>query len=347
MPASRRWALRLVLLSLPLLALGAAELSARAYFHLKYGVPGHRYGMSKYDPVLGAAPRELSYSQSAHLNDHAFRNSENVFQPKPPGSLRVITYGGSTVFCHDLRNDESWSIRLQELLRSRRPGGERDQVLNGGVVAWSLGHSFERARRDVPALQPDAVIIYSGVNEESNAAYLEREGTPLKDLVERGEYGRFTRNLATATPLRDVILYKFLRDRVLVQIQRATSGPSTAPPDPTPDPDVMANYLETVRQFITFLREHQVTPIFVKEVYDHTNPDIRAQERRLSYSARAATMVEGWGAVLVDPTDAFLAAAAEGRQLFQPSGVHVTVDGARLMADVIYAKVYGATAADK
>jgi lysophospholipase L1-like esterase len=347
MPASRRWALRLVLLSLPLLALAAAEVSARMYFHFNYGVPGHRYGMSKYDPVLGAAPRELSYSQTAHLNDYAFRNSENVFQPKPAGSLRLITYGGSTVFCHDLANDESWSIRLQELLRSRRPGGERDQVLNGGVVAWSLGHSFERARRDVPALQPDAVILYSGVNEESNAAYLEREGTPMKDLVERGEYGRFTKNLATATPLRDVLLYKFMRDRVFVQLQRAFNAPSTAPVDTTPDPAIMTNYLEAVRQFITYLRAHGVTPIFVKEVYDHTNPAIQAQERRLSYSAKAATMVEGWGAVLVDPTDAFAAAAAEGRQLFMPSGVHVTVDGARLMADVIYAKVYGATAADR
>lgn len=339
--------MRLVLLSLPLLLLGALELSAHVYFHFRYGVPGHRYGMSKYDPVLGAAPRELSYSQTAHLNDYAFRNTENVFQPKPAGSLRLITYGGSTVFCHDLANDESWSIRLQELLRSRRPGGERDQVLNGGVVAWSLGHSFERARRDVPTLQPDAVILYTGVNEESNAAYLEREGTSMDELVSRGEYGRFTRELATATPLRDVILYKFLRDRVFVRVQQATHPEGPASAGGAPLPAVLTNYLETVRQFIVYLREHGVTPIFVKEVYDHANTTTVGRQRQLSYSATAATMVEGWGAVLVDPTDAFQDAAAEGRQLFEPSGVHVTVDGARLMADVIYAKVYGATATDR
>jgi lysophospholipase L1-like esterase len=346
----RRLVLRLILISLPLLGLVALEGVARTYFWLQYGVPGHSYGTSKYDPVMGAVPRENSYSQSAHLNDYGFRNSEPVFMPKPEGSLRMITYGGSTTFCHHLTNDQAWPIRLQALLREQRPGGDRDQVLNGGVVMWSLAHSFEKAKRDVPLLRPDAVIIYSGVNEIFNANFLAAEGLPMRDLVARGEYGRFTTSLAFNTPLRNVITYKFVRDRVYVRLVQWLRPP---PPPPPPDagivfdPDVMTHYLETLKRFIAYLRQQGVTPVFVKEVYDPANPNAIQQAGQLAYSAQAATMVETWGAVLVDPTRAFADPANQSRPLFQNTGVHVTTEGAELLASEIYNQAFRFRAAGR
>ncbi len=346
----RRLFLRLILLSVPLIGLVALEGVARTYFWLSHGVPGHSYGSSKYDPVMGAVPRENSYSATAYLNDYGFRNSEPVLMPKPEGSLRMITYGGSTTFCHHLTNDQAWPIRLQERLRRERAGGDRDQVLNGGVIMWSLAHSFEKARRDVPLLRPDAVIIYSGVNEIFNANFLAAEGEPMRDLVARGEYGRFTTELAFNTPFRNVITYKFLRDRVYVRLVEWLR-PSPPPPPLTAevvfDPDVMTNYLETLKRFVTYLREQGVTPVFVKEVHDPSHPNAPLMAGQLAYSTRAATMVEAWGAVLVDPTTAFADPANQTTPLFQNTGVHVTVAGAALMASAIYDQAFRSTAADK
>lgn len=346
----RRLLLRLTLASLPLLALVALELAARTYFHFRFGVPGHSYGSSKYDPVLGAVPRENSYTQTSHSNDYGFRNSEPVTMPKPEGSLRVIAYGGSTTFCHHLTNDQAWPIRLQTQLRAERQGGAQDQVLNGGVIMWSLGHSFEKARRDVPLLRPDAVIIFSGVNESYNALLLANEGLPMADLVRRGEFGRFTTNLAFSTPFRNVLVYKFVRDRMFVPVQELLRPAAPAPSPGTssaPDADIMINYLETLKRFVFYLREHGVTPVFVKEVMDPAHPDAAGLTSWTAYSAKAATLATGWGAVVVDPTSAFAAPANQTRPLFQNTGVHLTVDGAVLMASVIYEQAFRVTAADR
>lgn len=346
----RSFFLRLTLLSLPLLGLVGLEAAGRTYFYLRYSVSGHSYGTSKYDPVMGAVPRENSYNQSAHLNDYGFRNSEPVTIPKPAGSLRLITYGGSTTFCHHLTNDQAWPIRLQDQLRRQRVGGEQDQVLNGGVIMWSLGHSFEKARRDVPLLKPDAVIIYSGVNELYNALFLASEGFPMRDLVQRGDIGRFTTQLAFNTPFRNVIVYKFVRDRIYVRLQQwIRPAPPVAPPGTVvePDPDVMTNYLETLKRFVVYLKEQEVTPVFVKEVLDPAHPEAALLASRTAYSAKAATVAGEWGAVVVDPTAAFADPANQARPLFQPTGVHLTTDGAVLMGLVIYEQAFRARAADR
>lgn len=334
MTPQRRFVLRLILLLFPLLVLAAVEGAARIYFWTTHGVPGHRYGTSQYDPVMGAFPRPNSYGTHVQLNDFAFRNTEDVLDPKPAGSLRVIAYGGSTVFCHQLSNEQAWPIRLQDFLREARPH-TRDQVLNGGVIMWSLGHVLERARRDVPRLRPDAVIIYAGVNELTNAHYLANAGVRMADLVARGDYGRFTTDLAFATPFRDVITYKFVRDRVFAGMQKALRSAETSAPTRDADPAVMENYLATLRELIDLLIAHDVRPIFVREVFNPEGPGQAYNRLATAYSAAAAPLVEAWGATLVDPTGAFADPVSAATGLFQASGVHLTTRGADLLASVI------------
>jgi hypothetical protein len=335
----RRIVLRAVLLLLPVVGLIGLEAAARAYYWMTYGVPGYSYGTSQYDPVMGAFPRPRSYGAHVRLNNFAFRNTEDVIEPKPAGSLRVIAYGGSTVFCHHLGTDEAWPIRLQDTIRAQRHG-QQDQVLNGGVIMWSLGHVFERIRRDVPRLKPDAVIIYTGVNEMYNANFLAAEGIHMRDLVDRGEYGRFTTKLSFATPFRNVITYKFLRDRVMVRLEQALRQPEGPRAPQRPDPAVMQNYMETLRRVIAFLREHGVRPIFVKEVFNPEGPGAEYNRSATAYSAAAATVVGGWGAVVVDPTATFATPAHAATGLFQPTGVHLTTAGADLMASVIFDQAF-------
>jgi len=143
---------------LPIFCLVAFEIGARVYFWARYGVPGKQYGIWREDPGLGAIHQENAHHSMGETNNMGFRNREDVREPKPPGSLRVITYGGSTTFCYNILTDEAWPVRLEQQMRSRRPGGANDQVLNGGAVMWSIGQVYVRAKRDVSVLKPDYAL---------------------------------------------------------------------------------------------------------------------------------------------------------------------------------------------
>jgi len=130
---------------------------------------------------MGAQHRENTYSTNAETDDYGFRNKESVVEPKPQDSLRIITYGGSTTFCYNLSNEDAWPLQLQKVLREKR--NDSDQVLNGGAIMWSIGHAHARGKKDIPALKPDYVMIYAGINEATNAGYLSSQGKPLGELV--------------------------------------------------------------------------------------------------------------------------------------------------------------------
>jgi hypothetical protein len=87
--------------------------------------------------------------------------------------------------------------------------------------------------------------------------------------------------------------------------------------------------------------------VFVKEVLNPSHADAALLASRTAYSARAATMAGEWGAVVVDPTAAFADPANLTRTLFQPTGVHLSTDGAELMASVIYEQAFRSRAAGK
>lgn len=183
--------------AIPLLCL---EVGGRLYIAAKYGVEGKSYGLWRYDAKLGAIHRENAYNSNATTNNYGFRNIEPVFEPKPANSTRVITYGGSTTFCYNLSNTQTWPAQLEGLMRSHADTPDarfsrEDQVLNGGAILWSIGHALARAQSDLPRLKPDFVVIYSGINEETNASYLNRDNTPLSQFVANKEYGKFATNL--------------------------------------------------------------------------------------------------------------------------------------------------------
>jgi hypothetical protein len=68
----------LVLASLPIAFVAAAELGGRVLFHFKYGKPGKTYGIYMADPDLGATHRPSSYNMNSVINNLGFRNVEDI-----------------------------------------------------------------------------------------------------------------------------------------------------------------------------------------------------------------------------------------------------------------------------
>ncbi len=124
-------------------------------------------------PVLIVVGRPNAVLEAAgkivHFNARGQRvtNVRDVPVPKPAGTYRVLCEGGSTTF--DLLSADdagTWPARLGTLLR---PAAD---VVNGGFPGWtSLESLLSLATRDID-LDPDLVVVFSGVNDLQPAGHV-------------------------------------------------------------------------------------------------------------------------------------------------------------------------------
>lgn len=320
----------IVLLGLPLLLVAVLEVGGHLYIHWRYGVPGKSYGIYQYDAELGATHRPNSYNTNAQLNDWGFRNTENVFEPKPMPSWRIYCSGGSTTFCYNLADEETWPAQLQGLLR-QRPGHQRDQVLNGGQIAQALSHEFILAKRFVPKLRPDVVLIHTGINEHINGALLRESGESLEELQEQQRFGVAARNLGQAGFL--------MRNSVLVRLaqykMRGWFGAEPPAEVGPPHPYLVENFQVVLGRYLDFLAAQGSRPIILRfgDSGDPANPMLEVHRifRELAVKIARDRKVE------VCDLAARFDNHPRRRELFIASGVHVTAEGAGLMAKEILA----------
>lgn len=336
---ARLWFLRLSLAVIGfLLVVASIEGLGRALIWWRYGVPGKSYGLWVYDKELGAVHANNGYNTQTQTNSDGFRGRENVFEPKPPGSLRVIAYGGSTTYCYNLADGDPWPERLQARLRNR-PGHERDQVLNGGHISWSLSHLYLQAKRDVPRFKPDVVILYVGVNETTNAGYLAKAGQDPERLLREGRFGLAATNLDQCRWFkRNSVSIRFLDYIIKSRVKAALPEDRAALGSTNRDERVAGwkeswawqNYAIVLRQMVDLVRENGGTTLFVAEV------GAKAYQDRgfLRFSAEGLQIAQGLGAATCDPRPAF--DSSDAGNLFYVTGVHVSPEGAQLLSSEVF-----------
>ena len=325
-------------IGLPFVLILAIEGAGFAIVHFKHGVPGKSYGLWIYDAELGAIHARNAYNSNSQTNDYGFRNKERVFEPKPPGAYRVIAYGGSTTFCYNLETDRAWPLRVQEILRART--NSNSQVLNAGAIMWSIGQEVARAKRDLPRLKPDVVIIYSGINEEANAELLRAEGISLERALAEGRHGLFTHHLDQSWWLkRNSTIVRFI-DYAGVADWLSPNQPANIdggrPKAPLKDtginPVVAENFDRTLREFIELIRKNGAKPIYV---IVGGLPELGGNTQLLRYSRQGAETARQAGALVIDFNEVIAGYKGNKRDLFSDSGVHWSDLGAGLLAEFI------------
>lgn len=353
--AKKKTAFIIVLLMAPLVLLVGLELAGRAVISLLYGVPGKTYGIYQADPVLGHFPAPNSYNHLASMNDWGFRNAEDVITPKPEGAERVIIYGGSTTFCPKLTAEACWPRQLEKRMREG-DGNAGHQVLNGGVVVWSLSHVLERAKRDIPKLRPDKVIIYSGFNEVGNSHYLRLAGMPIDRLVAEGRYGVAARNYPASNWLSlHSVLFKIARGYTVsgyrhfllpenVTYSKADdptaagkgSGPSANEiVSPTSsDRAMLKNYLVVLERLIQLVRRNGAEPVML--IQSGNIPDMGLEISRIG-----AEMACGMGVRVLDSREAVASYQGSKGDLYGAhSSIHYSAKGGAMLADYLYDRLY-------
>jgi lysophospholipase L1-like esterase len=102
------------------------------------------------------------------VNAAGFRGPELALE-RTPGRLRVATLGDSSTFGFGVVWDDTYSARLVEELAAR---GIEAEVLDAGVVGYSVAQGVERYRRDVSPYRPDVVVAaFGAVNDAIPGRY--------------------------------------------------------------------------------------------------------------------------------------------------------------------------------
>jgi lysophospholipase L1-like esterase len=97
--------------------------------------------------------------------DRAFRiRRKEAIRPRQAVKWRILILGGSTTFGEGLpREEDTWVYQLEQLVRARY-GADFD-VINGGVLGYTIAENFIHYVTLLTNLQPDVVLLYTGIND--------------------------------------------------------------------------------------------------------------------------------------------------------------------------------------
>lgn len=99
---------------------------------------------------------ETGQPLSIEINSLGLRGPEPAL-PKPPGLLRILCLGDDTTFGCGLRDDQTFSAHLQNLVRQYQLGPA--EVINAGVPGYCPLLSFLQFRHSLMAYDPDVIVL--------------------------------------------------------------------------------------------------------------------------------------------------------------------------------------------
>jgi len=116
-------------------------------------------------PYLSFYPTPNYENEDGDRHNSLGYRGEEITQPKPAGTYRIVAIGGSTTYTASVPTyQDSYPYLLEQELHER--GFTNVEVVNGGVPyydSWPILVNFEFRVLD---LDPDLIIYYEGDNEE-------------------------------------------------------------------------------------------------------------------------------------------------------------------------------------
>ncbi|MBU1627831.1 hypothetical protein KKB18_10720, partial [bacterium] len=121
------------------------------------------------DPILGwrIKPNSKKVSEGIEFinNSYGFRGKE-IKQPKDKNTFRIICFGDSSTYGVFVPFDDIYSTRLQKKFREHFKK-TNVEVINAGVLGYTTLQIYALLDKKLKALEPDLVMVASGVNDAS------------------------------------------------------------------------------------------------------------------------------------------------------------------------------------
>lgn len=162
----------LLLLASLLLALGLGEVALRRWMPQIF--PVHPPGLYTTDAEIGyvltpgfhGRLQRAEYDVPVHVNRAGLRGEE--IPPRSDTTFRLLVLGDSQAFGAGVRDDETFSVQLNQLLEAHFPA--RDiQVLNGGVPGYGTADQLAFLQHRGRELQPEMIVLqFLSVNDFSD-----------------------------------------------------------------------------------------------------------------------------------------------------------------------------------
>ncbi len=108
--------------------------------------------MLVHDAILGWRYRPGYTSEADTINSMGLRSDWEYESNPRAGTLRVAAFGGSFVYCNEVKNSDSWPAILENAYAEI-------EILNYGVGGYGTDQALMRYRIEGNALSPNVVII--------------------------------------------------------------------------------------------------------------------------------------------------------------------------------------------
>lgn len=148
------------------------------------------------------------------------------WKPGDPAPVKLFVFGGSTTFCEEVPDSDTWASQLQKQLAAS-PETSHVRVSNYGVASVNSTQEVDRLEYELATGNiPDICIFYDGVNEVMGGVYNKNpEGTIAETAAQYAKEkeqkkSRFTRiaqkaalyRVLTARPYGNRFLFPHLSD---------------------------------------------------------------------------------------------------------------------------------------
>jgi hypothetical protein len=124
-------------------------------------------------------PLGQQYPYRVHINRLGQRGPERD-ERRVPGVMRVLAFGGSTLYGFHLDDDATLPARLEASLDALARGARRHEVWNYGTCAYTLAQAAHLAERELATRDPDLVLVQ--LYNTGRRPFLLREGGGTVDF---------------------------------------------------------------------------------------------------------------------------------------------------------------------
>lgn len=123
------------------------------------------------DPLLRYALIPNTHAGQVRINRHGFRGSD-IPRRKPPGTFRIVCVGDSICFGYGVRQDETFSARLEQCLNHCFASPQRRfEVLNFGVTGYNIVQVAQTLRQRSIEFEPDLILYAYCLNDPQDFSY--------------------------------------------------------------------------------------------------------------------------------------------------------------------------------
>jgi lysophospholipase L1-like esterase len=218
------------------------------------------------------------------INSKGYRGGEFPAE-KPPGTVRIMFYGGSAVFDSFATDDQDWPHRIEKLLHDQ--GLSQVEVINAGIPGHASFDAVGRLFAEGHHFRPDYLVLYTGWNDvktfHSSKPLLDQL-LPYRELEDpRIHYtGNFDRLFCNISRLYLLLRTHYYRSKLSI------GGEGSRPPGEPIEklsPAALRQYRLNVETFVDLARNIGAVPVLVLQarLVHRNNTEEQRQKIRYGY----------------------------------------------------------------